>query len=81
VIIQVRQMPGPGQFAALQALLSVRPGSSPVLLRTPEGDVELGRSSVTPRDQESVSLALHSPVIVNYELDADDLARLASGLL
>lgn len=81
VIIQVSQMLTEFQFAALQQLLAVRPGDSPLLLRTPQGDVELGVTSLDPGAEQAVCLALGCPALVTYELDGNDLARLASGLL
>jgi len=81
LVVTISQMPDPAQYQKWMALLQSRPGASPVLLRTPEGDLDYEelRTGLTPTEQPAISLALGGAT-VKYAASTVDVSALTAGI-
>lgn len=79
VLITISQLPTESAFALLTRRLRERPGSSEVVLSTPQDQYPLGVSQLSPADEPEVSLILGG-AMVTWDLDSVDHQALVGDL-
>lgn len=80
LIIELKEMPDTSQSTRFSNLLKANPGDNVVELHTPEGNVELARTtSLTVKDQTKISLALGG-ARVYYPVEDVDASEVFAGL-
>lgn len=79
VVVTIEAMPDMQTWLAFREYVRAHPGGDPLLVRTPQGEVELDPAGIGPRDTAEISRLL-GPVKINYAGSDVDAELITEGM-